>query len=100
MVERDATVTWLPAAARGTAKLPATLRYVGLSRFPHQQFDGSGDIWSVVCRFPVPPAEQGNPSVARVQFLVAEAPHEWLTPGARFELWEGPTAVAVVEVQA
>ena len=59
------------------------------------------DGWSLMCRFDVPPAEQGNPSVARVGFLLDEAPHDYLQPGARLRLFErGTSQVADVEILA
>ena len=55
--------------------------------------------WSLACRFDRPPREQGNPSVASVQFLVDEAPHSLLVPGARLHLFERATSqYAAVEI--
>jgi hypothetical protein len=54
--------------------------------------------WSLVCRFASPPSRQGNPSLAEVAFLVAEAP-KVLTPGALLKLYErGTGKYARVEI--
>src|SRR5688572_26529641 len=59
------------------------------------------DAWSLVCEFEVPPREQGNPSSARVRFLFPDAPHDYLRPGARLQLFEPATGqVAQVEILA
>ena len=61
--------------------------------------DRTADGWSLVCRFDVSPREQGSPSVASVHFLMPDAPHERLVPGAVLELFERDTgARAVVSV--
>jgi hypothetical protein len=55
--------------------------------------------WSLACRFDRPPSQQGNPSVANVQFLVDEAPHGLLVAGARLRLFERATdQYAAVEI--
>ena len=46
------------------------------------------DMWSLACRFDQSPAKQGSPSIAHVYFRFEEAPHEWLSPGARLEFFE------------
>ena len=51
----------------------------------------SGEAWSLICDFATPPKLQGSPSVARVQFLVDEAPHERLEPGTVLRLFERAT---------
>ena len=58
-------------------------------------FDGEGpgseQGWSLVCEFDAPPAHQGNPSHARVAFLVDDAPGDRLRPGTRLHLFERGT---------
>ena len=95
----DALIHWTPETVRGKRELPPTLRYVGLSRFP-EDVPGQDEAWSVVIRFDQPPPEQASRTTSRgrIQFLVDEAPHERLRPGAKFELYEGPFHVANVEV--
>jgi hypothetical protein len=60
---------------------------------------GSDEGWSLMCEFAAPPALQGSPSVARVKFMVDQAPHERLVPGTRLELLErGTLQRAQVEI--
>ena len=97
---RAARVFWTSAEVRGRSSPPATLRYVGLSRF---SADGPGwpdGAWSVELYFDVPPPEQQDAGVseARVRFLMEDAPTERLSVGQRFSLYEGPFRVADVEV--
>jgi len=55
--------------------------------------------WSLMCSFEVPPNEQGNPSIANVQFLVEKAPHALLVTGARLHMFERQTSqLALVEI--
>ena len=80
--EHRALITWSDElVARG---LPAIRETVD----PIQFRDSYGDGWSLRCRFDKPPNEQGNPSEARVSFLMDNAPHEHLRTGARFPLFE------------
>ena len=51
-----------------------------------------------MCRFEIPPPEQGNPSVAQVSFLMDGAPHERLVPGLTLWLWEGNVIAGTVEI--
>jgi hypothetical protein len=53
-------------------------------------FEGE-EGWSLVCRFASPPAKQGNPSEAVVNYLFENAPHEQLSPGAVLQLFERDT---------
>ena len=96
----SALVRWLSPNERGKVALPPTLRYVGLSRFPGDRLDGSTDMWSVELRFVAPPPESvcSDISEATVRFLFDAAPQERLNAGARFELYEGNTKVADVDV--
>jgi hypothetical protein len=58
-----------------------------------------GDGWTLMCRFERPPVQQGNPSAARVRFLVDEAPHDQLKPGTSLRLFErGTKGLATVEI--
>jgi hypothetical protein len=50
-----------------------------------------GDGWSLVCDFESSPSVQGSPSMAQVQFMVDEAPHDRLRPGIMLQLFERPT---------
>ena len=96
MREHAARITWATRAERGLHALPSTLQYVRPAHFAEQR--PGEDLWSVVCRFDVPPSEQGNPSNGHVRFLMSEAPHEWLHPGTTFRISEGIVEVASVAV--
>ena len=81
--------------ARG---LPAIAQTIDPAWFDDAQ-PGRDDGWSLVCDFQSPPSEQGDPSSARVRFLVAEAPHARLRPGVRLRLVERATqSYATVEI--
>ncbi len=99
MTFHSATVHWLSPELRGRRDLPATLRYVGISRFPEDGDEWPDGAWSVELRFEQPPPEQGTEaSQARVGFLVDEAPQQRLHRGTRFGLYEGPQKVADIDV--
>jgi hypothetical protein len=54
--------------------------------------------WSLMCDFDSPPVVQGNPSNARVRYLMPNAPHR-LVPGLRLQLLErGTSRYADVEI--
>jgi hypothetical protein len=95
-----AVVRWASSAQRGRRSLPATLRYVGLSRFAEDGARWPDGAWSIEAKFNQPPPEQGSDeiSMATVRFLVDEAPQTRLRRGARFCLYEGLQKVAEVEV--
>ena len=86
--EHRARIQWSDAQVqRG---LPALDRTIDPAWFV-EPGRGSEEGWSLMCDFDGPPALQGSPSVARVKFLVEQAPHERLVPGARLELFERGT---------
>jgi hypothetical protein len=59
----------------------------------------SEDAWSLVCRFHASPREQGSPSIAKVSFLLEEAPHSRLLPGVKLRIFERSTQqLATVEI--
>ena len=77
--------------------LPTASRMVDPAWFAED--DGCGEGWSLVCEFDAAPCEQGDPSAARVRFLVAEAPHTRLRPRVRLRLFERATGQhAAVEI--
>lgn len=54
--------------------------------------------WTLLCDFDRPPVSQGNPSLARVRYLMPNAPHR-LVRGLRLRLFERATGqVADVEI--
>ena len=55
--------------------------------------------WSLVCEFDRPPAEQGNPSLARVHYLFPHAPHSKHIAGTTLQLFEQATSkLAILEI--
>lgn len=92
MKEHRARITWSEAQVRH-----------GLPRVRESMdpawFDAGEEAWSLRCRFDRAPAQQGNPSEGYISFLVPEAPHERLVPGAVLHLFErATTGHALVEV--
>jgi len=94
--EHRALICW--SASRTQRGLPNTLRYVHGIRFTEGPPPWPDETWSLVCTFDISPSQQGNPSTARVRFLVDTAPHDRLKPGLKCWLYEGATQAAVVEV--
>jgi hypothetical protein len=83
--EHHATIEW--SAEQAGQGLPKILESIDPS-----WFNPGEEAWSIVCQFEIPPSEQGNPSRAIVRFLMPEAPHQLLIPGARLHLFERATA--------
>lgn len=75
--------------------MPTGLKYITVAKFDENWME---DAWSVVLEFESPPSVQGNPSVGCARFLMPNAPYEKLESGIRFELYEGATLTARVEV--
>lgn len=100
MREHRGLVRWTDPSVRGKRSLPPVRRYIGISRWPEDGPLWPDGAWSVELLFDQPPPEQAGASESdgRVRFLVVEAPHERLRPGSRFEMYEGPTKVADVDV--
>ena len=86
--EHNAKIYWSPEQV--TRGLPAMARAVNPAWFT-EPGRGSDEGWSLVCEFPTSPVEQGVPTVARVRFLVEEAPHDRLRPGTVLRLFEPGT---------
>ncbi len=94
--EHRARINWSPEQAR--LGLPITDRIVDPAWLPGA-VPKTDEGWSLICQFDSPPSEQGNPSTARVHFLVDEAPHDRLQPGATLRLFERATrGFAAVEI--
>ena len=54
--------------------------------------------WTLMCDFESPPRAQGNPSIAKVRYLIPNAPHR-LVPGLRLRMFErGTGQFADVEI--
>jgi hypothetical protein len=94
--EHRARITW--SADQLRVGLPNVTQTIDPSWFLGDRAAGK-DGWSLVCVFTDPPRAQGNPSIARIQFLTPEAPHGRLKPGTTLELFErGTQQRATVEV--
>ena len=81
----SALIYW--SAEQGRRGLPTTSRTVDPAWFEDGE-SGRQEGWSLVCEFDAPPSEQGDPSQARVRFLIPDAPHDRLRPGVRLRLFE------------
>jgi hypothetical protein len=94
-----ARIHW--SAEQRSRGLPTAARATDPAWFDGDPAPGRPDAegWSLVCEFASAPSEQGDPSAARVRFLVPDAPHERLRPGARLRMIErGTGQLAVVEI--
>ena len=90
-------VTWAQRKGGSTQPPPVT-RYADIARFPDDGPAWPDGAWTVVLDFPTPPADQDGPIVGTARFLMDDAPHSGLRPGAVFDLYRGLTYVATVEV--
>jgi len=92
------TLQWLQQGAANHS--PRGQRFVLPARFEHQGEDWMEDAWSLLVEVDGVPESDGKQSgVAR--FLMSTAPHEWLSEGKQFTIFEGELALAhgsVVEV--
>lgn len=79
-------------------RLPNTLRYVTVAKFEEDKDTWDKEAWSIELDFVVSPAQQGNPSRGTARFLMENGPVERLTKGKRFEMYEGKTKVAEIEI--
>jgi len=93
-----AKVYWLSPEEGGRTSLPAGKRYTTVSRFEEDTGAWLQEAWSIVLEFDEAPTDQGNPSMAKVRFLVEKAPVDRLRPGRAFALYEGKKKVATVEI--
>jgi len=72
---------------------PRGQRFSLPARFDHQGEDWTEDAWGLVVDVEgVPDAESHQVGIAR--FLMPGAPHDWLSEGKRFILFEGRSAIA------
>ncbi len=78
--------------------LPRELRYTAIAWFQENREILNSVTWTVDLEFEVPPCEQGNPSKGTARFSHDNAPHDWLRPGAQFDLHEEKFKSAVVYV--
>ena len=88
MAEHRARITWSPEQVR--QGLPPITQTVDPAWFADDRTPRA-EGWSLMCMFEPPPNEQGSPTVARVRFVMPDAPHERLRPGATLRLFERGT---------
>ena len=62
------------------------------ARFDHQGADWTAGAWSLVLSEGETLDEMGA-QTATAQFLMPDAPHEWLAPGKGFTIFEGDQAL-------
>ena len=91
----EVIVTWLASKA---AVLPHGHQYITVAKFEEDKDTWEKEAWSIVLEFSEIPAKQGNPSRGTARFLVENAPIERLVSGKKFEMYEGKTKVAEVEI--
>lgn len=85
VMESQALITW--TQERVDAGLPTVESLTQPAWLDSESREGDG--WSLVCRFPHPPSEQGNPTWASVSFLFPEAPSSVMRPGNVLHLFDG-----------
>jgi len=96
MITKNAIVEWIPQAEGGRSKPPLGVGihpYAPEVRFLDDPWPPTGASWSLV----IVKREQSSTNArwnADVNFLVDEAPHDSLTEGREFELYEGNKCVA------
>ena len=76
--------------------LPTSGKYITVARFAEDRAPIGSDAWSVVLN--IHGDVSAEPCRADAHFLMPNAPHDRLKPGARFELLEGDKMTAQVEV--
>lgn len=87
-----AMISWVPASKGGRQVPPAGPSYTTLVRFDDDK-TWPNSSWSLVVDF-ITSFQNGQYTVAKVHFLVEDAPHELLKEGGRFQLYEGRRMVA------
>lgn len=90
--EVRAWLTWRINRGAGVA-YPRGEQFATPARFECQGDDWTTDAWSLVVRAAGPVLPDATQPV-RVQFLMDDAPQEWLSSGSRFELYEGRLLLA------
>jgi hypothetical protein len=92
MSEARVIIRWVPKDEGGRARPPHPVAgYSAPLRFRDQPRDR--EAWSTKLMHATPLKSPGY-FLARMQFIMPNAPHDRLTRGAAFELVEGPNIVA------
>ena len=99
MVVKTAVIEWLPAEQGGRRTgPPAGPQYAAPARFlAHSDMWLVAD-WDLVLE-KIDYLGGTDKWLANVHFRVAEAPHQWLEDGAKFELYEGKRCVAQGQIE-
>lgn len=95
-----AVLNWLVSGPSNES--PRGRRFCLPARFDHQGEDWTSNAWSLVVDVEGIPDSQSR-QLATVKFLMPDAPHDWLSEGKRFTLFEGRLPLAegeIKEVQA
>jgi len=87
-----AKICWVSPEAGGRKTLPSGPRYSTVARFDRLRVSPE-EAWSIVAEF-VGSIDEERCVLAQVRFLVPQAPHELLSAGSSFELFEGSRLVA------
>jgi hypothetical protein len=96
--ERKARIRWLKPEEGGRPSPPPGPDYSTVARFEVRADRWPHEAWSIVLNIYAPPDAEGL-MVADIRMLAGEdAPKELLSPGSRFELFEGRKQVASGEV--
>lgn len=89
------SLRWLVNAPAGQS--PRGKQFARPACFDHQEAGWKSCAWSLVINTEGVPNAEGEQS-ATAKFLVDDAPHDWLSVGKRFTLYENiPLAEGVVE---
>jgi hypothetical protein len=96
--DRVARIRWLAPEEGGKPSPPAGPEYSTVARFESLSDRWPDEAWSVVLAI-AEPADSGRLMLAGIRMLASEeAPRDLLSPGSRFELFEGARRVAIGEV--
>jgi hypothetical protein len=93
-MNRTAKVTLHWIETPSDRPFPRAQKFSRPARFDHQGEGWKRDAWSLtVITEGAVDAESGR-QLATVEFLVPDAPHDWLSVGTHFTLFEGELALA------
>jgi hypothetical protein len=77
---------------------PRAQKFSRPARFDHQGEDWKHDAWSLTV-ITEGAVDEENHETATANFLVPDAPHDWLSVGRHFTLFEGELALAECVVE-
>ncbi len=83
----NATIRWIKSEEGGRKQIPEGCRYSAPACIDgHSEFPDCG--WSL-CLETTSGENFSRFDTVKIGFLVESAPHEWLTPGTSFSMYEG-----------